>query len=278
MNSTIRAASSENVGDQIGRAGEPQPATCSGIVLERAALNFSKAATLSSQIGAVYQTVEAARARNGIEAISRVIPAGQRFVPTASSLTIGAVLSDEELRDLLRLITLSAAGEWIRRELGNSVACDADQAWVRRQYAPANYPQFHAPHGWHQDGALGFNFPAHPDGRFPPDALLEMVTCWITLVPCGVNSPGLELVLHRLEGLLAPVELADVRVRMRFAPEQFWGPAMEPGDALLFHGDILHRTHVTPAMTEDRTSIELRFFPTVQLPARLRADRLVVLD
>jgi hypothetical protein len=199
-------------------------------------------------------------------------------MPTASSLTLGAIFTDEDLRALFAEIGSGAASAWIRDELQSRIVCDVDQAWVRRQYAPARYPPLHAPHGWHQDGALGFDFLSHAGGAFPPDALLPMVTCWIALGSCGVEAPGLEFVTRRLEGLLAPVELTDARVRTRFTPEEFWRPVLEPGGALLFRGDILHRTHVTPEMTRDRTSIELRFFPADNLPTRLKSDRFMPVE
>jgi ectoine hydroxylase-related dioxygenase (phytanoyl-CoA dioxygenase family) len=179
---------------------------------------------------------------------------------------------------MLAKLFAGPAGEWIKHELSGQFACDVDQAWVRRQYGPQHYPAFHAPHGWHQDGALGFDFLSHENSSFPPDAILPMVTCWIALSPCGAEAPGLELVTQRLETLLAPMDLADARVRTRFTPELFWQPVMEPGDALLFRGDILHRTYVTSAMTKDRTSIELRLFPADNLPPRIKDDRFVRLD
>ena len=86
-------------------------------------------------------------------------------------------------------------------------------------------------------------------------------------------TPGLELVTRRLDTLLPVAELVDVS--KRFAPKEFWRPALESGDALVFSGDILHRTHVTPEMTDDRTSIELRFFAAGEVPARLAGDRFV---
>jgi hypothetical protein len=231
----------------------------------------------TSQIDAQYRALEAARVDGGLAASSRQLASEERFVPTASAYTLGAVLSDSSLRDLLERIAAGPAGAWIGDELGKSVACDLDQAWVRRQYAPRHYPPLHTPHGWHQDGALGFDFLSHPKGNFPPGASLSMVTCWIALGPCGVESPGLELVTQRLEGLLAPADLTEERVRTQFAPEQFCRPVMEAGDAVLFRGEILHRTHVTPEMAKDRTSIELRFFPAKNLPARLKADRFITL-
>ena len=248
-----------------------------GIALFRSVLVGPQLAGWITQIDARYQTLEAARRQGGAAAVSQLVPPGERFVPTASSVTIGAVLSDENLRALLAGISAGSAGEWIKDEFGNRSACDLDQAWVRRQYAPGKYPPLHAPHGWHQDGALRFDYLSHPDGIFPRDALLPVATCWIALGPCGVEAPGLEIIAHRLDGLLAPAELADERVRTRFAAEEFWRPVLAPGDALLFRGDILHRTHVTRAMTKDRTSIELRFFPGDNCPARLKGDRFIPL-
>src|SRR5205085_2056920 len=161
------------------------------------------------------------------------------------------LLSDEEVINWLGQISQGAAGAWIREQLGPKVECDMNEGWVRRQYAPRNYPAFHAPHGWHQDGGLGFDYSAHADGVFPADAMLPMVTCWIPLDPCGIRAPGLELLKRRFDGLLAPGELKPERVADRFPPQEFWQPVMEAADAVLFRGDILHRTHVTPVMTED---------------------------
>lgn len=232
----------------------------------------------TSRIDIEYQKLEIARQQGGPEAATRIVAPGERFVPTASSLTLGAILSHEDRRILLAEIGAASAGAWIRGELGSRLACDLDQAWVRRQYAPWRYPPLHAPHGWHQDGGLGFDFPSHRGGTFPSDALLPMVTCWITLGPCGTYAPGLEFVARRLDRLLAPTELTDESVREHFGPEEFWRPAMESGDALLFRGDVLHRTHVTPAMTNNRTSIEVRFFMADNIPARLQDDRFLLMD
>ena len=235
-------------------------------------------ATWSAQVEARYQILETARKEGGAVAVSRLLAPGQRFVPTASSFTIKAVLSGENLRGFFSTLIAGSAGAWIRGELGNRVTCDLDQSWVRRQYAPRNYPSLHAPHGWHQDGALKFDFLLQRDRGIPRDAMLPMVTCWIALGACGEDAPGLEIVTRRLDGLLAPAELREAVVRARFASEEFCQPVLAAGDALLFRGDLLHRTHVTPAMTKDRTSLELRFFPASEIPKRLRGDRMIPLD
>jgi len=245
-----------------------------GIILCRSVLDYPQLAAWALRIDAQYQALnEARQSEDAAAANLLVIAASERYVPTASSFTIGVVLSDEDLSALFSEINAKTAGAWIRDQLRNRVVCDLDQTWVRRQYAPKHYPPLHAPHGWHQDGALKFDFRSFPYGNFPSDALLPIVTCWIALDPCGAEAPGLELVTRRLDGLLAPAELTDESVRTRFTSQEFWCPVMEPGDALLFRGDILHRTHVTAAMTKDRTSIELRFFPANDLPPRLHEDR-----
>src|SRR6266446_6077884 len=168
-----------------------------GIALCRAVVVHPLVENWMAQIHAQYGKLEAARQPRGPVAQAQWVGPGQRFVPTASSFTTGAALSEESLRALLAEIGAGATGVWIREELGNALACDLDQAWVRRQYAPGHYPALHAPHGWHQDGALGFDFLSQPEGRFAAAALLPMTTCWIALGPCGLEAPGLEIVTRR---------------------------------------------------------------------------------
>ena len=186
----------------------------------------------------------------------------------SSSLRLRAVSEispDEVLRAVVH-------GELLRR-LGDHLVCDIDQCWIRRQYAPCNAPPHHAAHSWHQDGALGFDFVAHAGKPLPANALLDMITCWIPLTACGEHAPGLELVQPRIARMFAPAELTESNLRAAFPPDAFERPVMAAGDALLLPGSTLHRTHVSPAMTHDRTSIELRLFATQ--PDRLRGDRFV---
>ena len=248
-----------------------------GMALRRCVLGHPQLEPLKLQTDSRYKIIEMVRHQDGSAVVGDFLAPGQRFVPTASSFTLGAVWSNEDLRDFVGRINSGPAGIWIRGALQSQIACDLSQSWARRQYALSHYPPLHAPHGWHQDGALGFDFLSHRGRRLPAEALLSMVTCWVAMESCGVQSPGLELVTRRLKELLTPSDLAEERVRKRFVPEEFWRPVLEPGDALLFCGDILHRTHVTPAMTKDRTSIELRFFPADNIPERLKNDHFVLL-
>ncbi|MDP1646939.1 MAG: phytanoyl-CoA dioxygenase family protein [Rubrivivax sp.] len=157
--------------------------------------------------------------------------------------------------------------------LGRHVALLADQCWARCQYAPGRAPPGHAAHGWHQDGALHFDFGTLRANRVP----LRMLTCWIALTPCGGDAPGLELLRTPLAGLLPPPELDAQRVFEQHASAEFWRPLMGPGDLLLFSGDTLHRTHVAPAMTQHRVSLELRFVAAEDRSPQLRGERRVTL-
>ena len=195
------------------------------------------------------------------------------FVAESSSFRLGgiAALSAADIWAALS----SQARERCADILGPRLAIDADQCWVRRQYPGASAPPRHRPHSWHQDGALGFAFAQSGDATIPDDALLRLVTCWIPLTACGDDAPGLELVTDHVDRMLSPTQLADGAVEQRWPIRRRARPALEAGDALLFSGDVLHRTHVSAAMTRTRTSIELRCFRADAIPDRISRDAFV---
>ena len=220
-----------------------------------------------------YARIESLVQREGIEAVQRQLPPGQRYLPHVSSISLEGVYGATESQRIVECLAATSLREKIEHELGGAVLCDLDQAWVRRQYAIHRRPEGHVPHSWHQDGALLYPFDSTGAGAPAAGGLLRMVTCWVALTSCGQQAPGLELVRQRLDSLLPPATLTEDRVRARFPAERFWSPVMEPGDALLFSGGTLHRTHVEPHMNADRTSIELRFFRAEAIPERLAGDR-----
>jgi len=232
------------------------PALVPGALLERWAIRASS----------LYLALDTARVRGDVSQINQVVPPGQKLALTASSFTLGAVLTEDDLGTLDGLFKQGTTGQWLRQQFESSFAWDLDRSWVRRQYAPGRYPRWHAPHAWHQDGALGFDFAQASTSGAPAAVPIEMVTCWIALNACGADSPGLEFVTRNLDRLLQPAELDEQYVRQSFSPGDFWHPALQAGDALLFRGGVPHRTYVTPGMTADRTSIELRFFAGAAVP------------
>jgi len=117
-------------------------------------------------------------------------------------------------------------------------------------------------------GPLIQALPFHQDQTILQTPLLNV---WIPLSECGVHAPGLEVVVAGARGLLAvagapdheiPVERARIDERLvldTFGPRALWRPGFLPGDALVFAGTTIHRSHVTPGMAAPRLSVELRW-------------------
>lgn len=197
-----------------------------------------------------------------------------RFVVTASSMSLDAVLADADIDRLREAFARGAVRTAAAGLPSDPLVLDVDRSWLRRQFPLHDAPRFHAPHGWHQDGALGYDFSAAGDDT-PREGLLDMVTCWIALVPCGHDAAGLEFVDDTLRELLPVDALVDAAVRQRFSAGRFCTPVMAAGDAMVFPSGTLHRTHVTERMSRVRTSLELRLFAEDRLPQRLGGDRFV---
>ncbi len=143
--------------------------------------------------------------------------------------------------------------------MGRAWACNMEQAWVRRKFAPCHAPgPPYYPQSWHQDGALGVRFPPQPGPVIP---MTRLLTCWIPLNPCGIDSPGLEFVRGPQPALLHFTELSDEALRRRFPPQEFWAPPLELGDGLVFLNSILHQTYTRLEMRHNRLSVEYRIFP-----------------
>lgn len=173
-----------------------------------------------------------------------------------------ASLAAPDKTAVLQAVGRSPLRALVEQALGPAPPCNLDQSWVRHGRPP---------HGWHQDGALRFDFVAQADRPLQDADLLAMRTCWIALTPCGSDAPGLEWVDAPQPTLLRPAELQPEAVVARHHVARFRRPVMQPGDAIVFDGRLLHRTHVDAAMTRPRTSLELRFFAT-PLPRRVAGD------
>lgn len=119
-------------------------------------------------------------------------------------------------------------------------------------------------------GNLRAGVPYHQDAVFMGDRFMAL-NCWVPLVACGENAPGLEVVLDGARQVILPPHLRDAAksayeqialpepwVRERYGEARIWHPAMQPGDVLIFSNFTIHRTWHVPAMTRDRISLELR--------------------
>jgi hypothetical protein len=189
------------------------------------------------------------------------LPERYRFNRISNSLLLNALL-DYGCTNAEELIApLSAPGlePLFTAAMGSPWTCNMEQSWLRKKFAPhqAPSPQYHD-QGWHQDGALGVRFPTEPGSTVP---MTRLLTCWIPLNPCGADSPGLEFVRRPQPSLLHFTELGDTSLRRRFPPHEFWSPALELGDGLVFLNSVLHRTGARPEMRQSRLSLEYRIFP-----------------
>ncbi len=165
--------------------------------------------------------------------------------------------------EVLQAVARSAAAAPLVAALGPQPWCNLAQSWLRHGRPP---------HSWHQDGALRHDFLAHAGEPAPPDAALVIWTLWIALTPCGEHAPSLQWVAAEAAGLLSPEDLQHDALVQRYGAAAMPHAVLQPGDALLFGGLCVHRTHLNPAMTQPRLSLELRFFRADALPARVAGD------
>jgi len=100
-------------------------------------------------------------------------------------------------------------------------------------------------HPWHQEGAIGYSRDT-------------MINVWLALNACGTKAPSLQLVKKGGLPLLGKIEIPEEEIAQRFKPEDIVTFIAEPGDAVLFMSNCLHRTQPDPHLTEPRYSIELR--------------------
>lgn len=195
----------------------------------------------------------------------RTVPEHYRFTRAAHSVLLTALLDFGVDGEEALLAPLCADGldDLFSDLVGGRWHCRLEHSWARKKFAPRNAPgSGYYIQNWHQDGALGVQFPPIPGPAIPAT---NLATCWIPLDACGRESPGLEFIRKRRgdppSDLLHFTELDDADLRRRFDAEAFWAPALEFGDGLVFRNDVLHRTHVDAAMSTDRMSVEYRIFP-----------------
>jgi hypothetical protein len=191
---------------------------------------------------------------------AQTLPDRYRFNRFSNSLLLTALVdygvSEEEL---LAPLSVPGLGPLFSAAMGQGWICNMEQSWLRKKFAPSQAAVVgYQSQEWHQDGALGVRFPIKAGPVLP---MTELLTCWIPLNPCGQDSPGLEFIRRPQAALLHFTELSDSDLRQRFPSHEFWSPALEFGDGLVFLNSILHRTCTRPEMRHNRLSVEYRIFP-----------------
>ena len=113
------------------------------------------------------------------------------------------------------------------------------------------------PADWHQDGAFM--------GKG-----IDSLNLWVALTDCGAgtNSPGMDLVPQRLNGIVPPGgngaafdwSVSAKTVSENFADVKIAQPHFGAGDAVFFDHFNLHVTSSSPKFTKPRYAIETWFF------------------
>lgn len=121
--------------------------------------------------------------------------------------------------------------------------------------------------------------PFHQDGVEQDPAITKVLNCWMPLDEgAGSTAPGVELVRHpgqpkyplkaagRLDGLsrYEAVAIDEAAIAAEFG-DNLLAPCFAPGDSLVFGQDVIHRTHITPQMTDPRIGFEFRVFSLAHL-------------
>ena len=198
----------------------------------------------------------------GIENVKNYLPSSYNFRENVTSLNICALndYSPFIIQDILTLVENRLIQKILTVIMGEKVNLNFQECWLRKQYAPSNYHKLHHPHTWHQDGSLGLNFPFNYQKKYLSKPLNKLITLWLPLTPCGINSPSLQFITQNLKKPLHFNYLKEEILKEIFNQKDFYAPTLKVGDAVIFLNGTLHKTYVTSTMTKDRISIELRFF------------------
>lgn len=130
--------------------------------------------------------------------------------------------------------------------------------------------------------------PYHQDSYTQDIRTPQVLNCWIPLDPgAGRSSPGLEVVRNRCrpdfprkdfglrsENAAYDFITIDREEIVKEFGENFLAPEFEVGDGLVFSEHVIHRTYVTPEMTDPRINFELRVFSANTLAPDVNIDAL----
>lgn len=222
---------------------------------------------------------EAAKLRDGIDRTFTAFDdrqAGRRdpddapwftpFTPSVGDYRIGGrtfmresggvwtVDSPRMMFTLTELLERQGLRDLVTRYLGERPALSANKCNLRR--VPVDTQT-----NWHQDGAFL--------GRE-----VRSLNLWLALGPCGVDAPALDLVPRRFDrivetgtpGAMFDWSVAPDKVEEAAGDAGVIRPVFETGDALFFDHLFLHRTGVSPGMTNERHAIESWFFAPSSYP------------
>ena len=119
------------------------------------------------------------------------------------------------------------------------------------------------------------SLPYHQDSVEQDRRVQHVMNCWIPLDPgAGLTAPGVEVVRDpgkprfKLKGMAGAgqgsvydaVAIDRDDVLAEYGEDRFLAPTFEVGDGFAFTENVIHRSHVTPAMDQPRIGFEFRVF------------------
>jgi hypothetical protein len=234
-----------------------------GCLLVRGLADGSETDALSRSIDRAF---EACDARNSGTPLEKTAPWYVPFNPRPEySLTIGerwwvrngggvwTADSPRVMFEVLDLLERKGIRAVLSDYLGERPALSVKKCTLRRVPIDSGTD-------WHQDGA--FLGPG-----------IRTVNIWLTLSDCGEDAPGLDLVPKRLDlvdtgtdGAQFDWSVGPGAVERVASDCGVVRPLFRAGDALLFDERFLHRTGVSPGMTNERYAVETWFFAPSHYP------------
>jgi hypothetical protein len=131
----------------------------------------------------------------------------------------------------------------IARYLGLDELCTSSAITHIRNFKPRSEKWFGE---FHQDNKLY-------------DRKAEILTLWFPFRYEHGGMPSLEFLPVSLDDHLPTVSACGIDNDL-FNANAFWRPAYRLGDAMLLSGFVPHRTYIEPGMSQERTSVDFRFF------------------
>jgi hypothetical protein len=238
-----------------------------GCLLVRGAVDAARAGDVAGAIDRAFAAQETSQQQAGEPAPS---PGSSWWYPlqldTADAASLGrrwvrggggVLLADSPrfMFDILDLYTALGLRSIVSDYLGSRPVLSANKCTLRRVSVKTNGD-------WHQDGAfLGSG--------------IRAINMWLTLTPCGVDAPGLDLVPRRFDSIVetgtggAYFEWAvgPEVVKRVSADVGVVRPRFDAGDLLIFDDLFLHRTAIEPEMTRERHAIEMWCFAADAYPS-----------
>jgi hypothetical protein len=136
-----------------------------GVILLRGVFPLNALAAVRCAAQACFEAAEG----GGWQAFPEMV----RYNPLSRSILLAGLqefgCSAEELSAPLAIAGLDAL---LAGALGGAAACQLEQAWVRKRYAPFHAPAAYHPNSWHQDGGLAVRFSSRYDPAIPLTRLL----------------------------------------------------------------------------------------------------------